>query len=212
MRYIKHKILAFLMLFNISAFAGSHFHQQLTPDNSVLILVDHQVRLHKAVKDISQQQLIQNIISSIRAAKVMNIPIIVTIVSPEWMGGLLPEIQAELPKDAKVIVRSVVNAWDDAEFVKTVKGLKRKKLLFSGVSTEVCAAFPALSSRGDKFDSYVLLDASGTFNSIKRETGIARMLQAGVIVTDYGSAFVEALKDNNNPKAHDVYEALNLGI
>ena len=45
-------------------------------------------------------------------------------------------------------------------------------------------------------DAYVPVDASGTFSETKRQAGILRMVQAGVVVSDYCTLIVEILKDN----------------
>jgi hypothetical protein len=41
-------------------------------------------------------------------------------------------------------------------------------------------------------------------------TGILRMLQAGVIVTDYATIAVEMLGDNASPKAMDLYASIDM--
>ena len=50
-------------------------------------------------------------------------------------------------------------------------------------------------------DAYVAVDASGTFSETKRQAGLLRMLQAGVILSDYATLMVEILKDNGRPEA-----------
>src|ERR1700687_3104045 len=52
---------------------------------------------------------------------------------------------------------------------------------------------------------------SGTFSETKRQTGLLRMLQAGVIVSDYAMLMVEILKDNGRPEAGEVYTAMDMG-
>jgi hypothetical protein len=55
-----------------------------------------------------------------------------------------------------------------------------------------------------------VIDASGTFSETKRVTGLLRMVQAGVIVTDYATVAVEMLQDNASLKAGELYEALDM--
>ena len=86
----------------------------------------------------------------------------------------------------------------------------RKKLIIAGVSTETCLAFPAIYATAAAYDAYAVIDASGTFSETKRVTGLLRMVQAGVIVTDYATVAVEMLKDNASPKAGDLYAALDM--
>jgi hypothetical protein len=59
-----------------------------------------------------------------------------------------------------------------------------------------------------KFNTAV--DACGTFSETKREVGLLRMLQAGVITTDYASLMVEILKDNSRPDAGAIYAAIDM--
>lgn len=91
-----------------------------------------------------------------------------------------------------------------------IEATGRKKLIFAGISLEVCAAFPAMTAIGKGYDAYVAVDASGTFSETKHEAGLLRMLQAGVILSDYATLMVEILKDNGRPEAGAVYEALDM--
>jgi hypothetical protein len=80
----------------------------------------------------------------------------------------------------------------------------------SRISLEVCAAFPAITAVSKGLDAYAAVDASGTFSETKRQAGLLRMLQAGVIVSDYATLMVEILKDNARPEAAVVYDAMDM--
>ncbi|MFF9076488.1 isochorismatase family protein [Streptomyces sp. NPDC014735] len=84
-----------------------------------------------------------------------------------------------------------------------------RKLIFAGVSLEVCAALPAISATAAGHDAYVAVDASGTFSRAKREAGLLRMQQAGVILSDYATLMVETLADNAAPESGALYAALD---
>jgi nicotinamidase-related amidase len=110
----------------------------------------------------------------------------------------------------EIIDRSSVNAFDDAGVSRSIEATGRKKLIFGGISLEVCAALPAITAVSKGFDAYVAVDASGTFSETKRQAGILRMLQAGVILSDYATLMVEILKDNARPEAAAVYAAMDM--
>jgi hypothetical protein len=93
---------------------------------------------------------------------------------------------------------------------QAIEATGRKKLIFAGISLEVCAAFPAITAIGKGYDAYVAVDASGTFSETKRQAGLLRMLQAGVILSDYATLMVEVLKDNARPEACAVYGAMDM--
>jgi hypothetical protein len=56
----------------------------------------------------------------------------------------------------------------------------------------------------------VVVDASGTFSETKRQVGLLRMLQAGVILSDYATLMMEILMDNARPEASAVYGAIDM--
>jgi nicotinamidase-related amidase len=180
----------------------------LSSDNAALVLVDHQVGLLSGVRDISVAELKNNVVSLARAMRALKVPTIVTTTARESMWGpTFPELVSALP-DIKIIDRNTVNAWDDPRVAAAIEATGRKKLIFAGVSLEVCAAFPAITAIGRGFEAYVPVDACGTFSEAKHETGLLRMQQAGVILSDYATLAIEILKDNSRPEAGAVYGAL----
>lgn len=185
-------------------------YQPLTTENAALVLVDHQVGLMTGVRDYSTGELKHNVVALAKAAKALKLPIVVTTTARDSMWGpTFPELVEALP-GVRIIDRSSVNAFDDATVAKAIKSTGRKKLIFAGISLEVCAAFPAITAVGKGYDAYVAVDASGTFSETKREAGLLRMLQAGVIVSDYATLMVEILRDNGRPEAGAVYGALDM--
>src|ERR1700741_3491831 len=189
-----------------------HPYEPLTSQNAALVLVDHQVGLMTGVRDISTGELKHNVVALARAAKALKLPIIVTTTARDSMWGpTFPELVEALP-GVEIIDRSSVNAFDDERVASAVAATGRKKLIFAGISLEVCAAFPAITAVSKGLDAYVAVDASGTFSETKRQAGLLRILQAGVIVSDYATLLVEILKDNARPEAALVYDAMDIAL
>jgi nicotinamidase-related amidase len=185
-------------------------YEPLTSENAALVLIDHQVGLMTGVRDYSTGELKHNVVALAKAAKALNLPIIVTTTARDSMWGpTFPELVEALP-GTPIIDRSSVNAFDDPKVAQAITATSRKKLIFAGISLEVCAAFPAITAIGKGFDAYVAVDASGTFSETKRQVGLIRMLQAGVILSDYAALMVEILKDNARPEAGAVYSAMDM--
>src|ERR1700720_1027125 len=188
----------------------THPYEPLTSQNAALVLIDHQVALMTGVPDISTGELKHNVIGLPKAAKLQNLPIVVTTTARDSMWGpTFPELVEALP-GIEIIDRSSVNAFDDTRVARAIEATKRKKLVFAGISLEVCAAFPAITAVGKGLEAYVAVDASGTFSETKRQVGLLRMLQAGVILSDYATLMVEILKDNARPEAGPVYGAMDM--
>jgi nicotinamidase-related amidase len=185
-------------------------YRPLTSENAALVLVDHQVGLMTGVRDYSTGELKHNVVALAKAAKALQLPIIVTTTARDSMWGpTFPELVEALP-GVPIIDRSSVNAFDDPAVAEAINATGRTKLIFAGISLEVCAAFPAITAVGKGLDAYVAVDASGTFSETKRQAGLLRMLQAGVILSDYATLMVEILKDNGRPEAAAVYGAMDM--
>src|SRR5258706_16099542 len=175
-----------------------------TSENAAVVLVDHQIGLMTGVRDYSTGELKHNVLALANAGKALKLPIVVTTTARDSMWGpTFPELVDALP-GIEIIDRSSVNAFDDARGARAIEATGRKKLIFAGISLEVCAAFPAITAVGKGLDAYVAVDASGTFSETKRQVGLLRMLQAGVILSDYATLMGGILNDNGRPEACEV--------
>jgi nicotinamidase-related amidase len=185
-------------------------YEPLTSENSALVLVDHQVGLMTGVRDYAIAELKHNVVGLAKAAKVLKLPIVVTTTARDSMWGpTFPELVEALP-GVQIIDRSSVNVFDDPRAARAIEATGRRKLIFAGLSLEVCAAFPAITAVGKGLDAYVAVDACGTFSKTKRQVGLLRMMQAGVILSDYATLMIEVLKDNGRPEAGAVYGAIEM--
>jgi nicotinamidase-related amidase len=145
-------------------------YQPLTSENAALLLIDHQVGLMTGVRDYSTGELKHNVVALAKAAKALQLPIIVTTTARDSMWGpTFPELVEALP-GIPIIDRSSVNAFDDPKVAQAITATGRKKLIFAGISLEVCAAFPAITAAGKGYDAYVAVDASGTFSETKERS------------------------------------------
>jgi len=182
--------------------------EPLTRDNAAMVFVDNQVGLMTGVRDHSIAELKANIVGMAKAARALGLPIVTTTTSSETLWGpAIPELTEALPGQT-FIDRTTVNAWDDPRVAEAIRAMGRSKLIFAGLSVEVCAAFPAMRAVREGFEAYVAVDASGTFNMTKRETALMRLTQAGVVVADGASLMIEILADNASAEAGEVYQAL----
>jgi nicotinamidase-related amidase len=167
----------------------------LTPDNCVVILIDHQPQMFFGVQSIDRQTLINNTLGLAKAAKVFKVPTILTTVAAEsFSGPLLPELQALFP-DQKPIDRTTMNAWEDKNLHAAVKKTGRKKLVMAALWTEVCLAFPALCATQEGYEVYAVVDASGATTPEAHNAAVQRMAQAGVVPVTWLQVMLEFQRD-----------------
>lgn len=163
----------------------------LTNNNCVFMMVDHQVGLMQFLTSVDPLQLKNNILGHAKTAKVFDIPVIMGTSWPQGPNGpTMPELTALFP-EVEIIDRPVVNFWDDEASKQAVLETGRKKLVISGLATEVCAAFPAISALREGYEVYVVIDACADFNKLITDVTVQRLAAAGAIVTTWVAVLAE---------------------
>ena len=173
--------------------------QVLTPENSQLIFIDHQPQMAFGVQSIDRQTLKNNTVGLAKAAKIFNIPTVITTVETEsFSGHTYPELLDVFP-DAPLLERTSMNSWDDQKVRDALaKGAAegRKKIVVSGLWTEVCNLTFSLSAMEDTdYEIYMVADASGGTSVEAHKYAMDRMVQAGVIPVTWQQVLLEWQRD-----------------
>src|SRR5207237_3590969 len=152
----------------------------LTPQESVLILIDHQAFQFANLHSHEPTMIVNNVVALAKTAKAFNVPTILTTVLEERGGKLIKPLQDVFP-DQKPIDRTFINTWEDARVVDAVKKTGRKKIIMAALRSEICLAMPAIQAAGEGYDVYVVTDASGGVSVEAHDMAVRRMVQAGVV-------------------------------
>jgi len=150
----------------------------LTPENCVVVLIDHQPFQLANVNSHEPTMVINNTIGLAMTAKAYGIPTILTTVTEERGGQIFKGIQDIFP-DQKTINRTYINAWEDQRVVEAVKKTGRRKIVFAALWTEMCLAMPAIQAMGEGYDVYVVTDASAGVSVEAHDMAIRRLVAAG---------------------------------
>lgn len=169
-----------------------------TPDNTALLLIDHQVGTMKLIKTLPLEVVKRNTLALAKAAKILNLPVILTSSQEERIQGpLMPELEEILPTAFATRVKraGIVNAWKDANFKAAVAATSRKNLVMAGVTTDVCLVFPSINAVEEGYQVQAVMDASGSPFDLSEEMSRRRMEKAGVILTATNTIIAELAQD-----------------
>jgi nicotinamidase-related amidase len=162
----------------MQAFTKVGLEALLTPDNCVVVLIDHQPFQLANVNSHEPTMVINNVIALAKTANAYGIPTILTSVNGERGGNIFSQLQAVFP-DQKPIDRTFINAWEDHRVVEAVKNTGRKKLVIAALWSEMCLAMPAIQAMGEGYDVHVVTDASGGVSPEAHDMAIRRLVAAG---------------------------------
>jgi len=162
----------------MQAFTKVGLEALLTPDNCVVVLIDHQPFQLANVNSHEPTMVINNVTALAKTARAYGIPTILTSVNGERGGRIFSQVQAVFP-DQKPIDRTFINAWEDQRVVEAVKRTGRKKLVIAALWSEMCLAMPGIQAMGEGYDAYVVTDASGGVSPEAHDMAIRRLVAAG---------------------------------
>lgn len=166
----------------------------LRPEDSVLVLIDHQPYQLANLNSHDPHMVVNASAGLAKAAKVFNVPTIITSVVAERGGLIFPQITSVFP-DQEVIDRTLINTWEDPKVVDAVKATGRRQLIIAGLWTEVCVAMPAIQAAGEGWDVTVITDASGGVSVEAHQVAIQRMIAAGVNMMTWMALAAEWQRD-----------------
>jgi len=167
----------------------------LTPDNCVVTLIDHQPQMLFGVTSIDRQTLVNNVVGFAKAARVFDVPLILsTVETKAFSGNIWPQLKSIYPQQTP-IERSSMNSWDDANFVAAVQKTGKKKIVLAGLWTEVCVAFPTVQAIHDGYEVYVVEDLCGDLDARTHEAAMRRVEQAGAKPVTWIQVMLEWQRD-----------------
>lgn len=178
-------------------------HSLLTPENSTVIFIDHQPQMTFGVVNIDGQTLINNTVGLAKAAKIFNVPTILTTVETKGFSGYMWPQLLEIFPNQTPIERTSMNSWEEVKFVEQVERIGRKKLVIAALWTEVCLVFPAIQAIEAGYEVYAVVDASGGTSQVAHDAAIQRIVQAGGVPVTWQQVLLEYQRDWARKETYD---------
>ena len=167
----------------------------MRPEDCALLLVDLQAGLAFGVGSEDRQVLLNNAVALARTARVFGLPVVAsTSASKVYSGPMMPAVQAAVP-DVAPIERRSMNVWEDDHVRAAIEAMGRKRLLISGLVTEACVTFGALSAMASGFEVLVVADACGGVTPTSHDLALRRMEAGGATMTSWIQVLLEFQRD-----------------
>ena len=167
----------------------------MRPEDCALLLVDLQAGLAFGVGSEDRQVLLNNAVALARTARVFGLPVVAsTSASKVYSGPMMPAVQAAVP-DVAPIERRSMNVWEDDHVRAAIEAMGRKRLLISGLLTEACVTFGALSAMANGFEVLVVADACGGVTPTSHDLALRRMEAGGATMTSWIQVLLEFQRD-----------------
>lgn len=92
--------------------AGRFGYDKPTPENTVMLFIDHQIGLMSGVRDFSSlAEYKSNVVGLAKMARAMKIPVLLTTSNAQWQNGdILPELREIFPDQPIIRRTGIINA------------------------------------------------------------------------------------------------------
>ncbi|KAK9601504.1 hypothetical protein V6Z92_001544 [Aspergillus fumigatus] len=119
---------------------------QLDKENAAVLIIDYHVGLAQLDCDFNTNDFRNNMLAHAALGNLFDLSVVMTTSSDAGPNGLMIKEVVDLNPNVTIVHRQgEVNAWDNAEFRAAIQATGKKQLIVSGIVTEVCTAFLALS-------------------------------------------------------------------
>ena len=177
----------------------------LSPENTVLIVVDIQEKLYAAID--GRREMASQAVKVIKLAKVYNIPIIATEQYPKGLGLTIPKVKDALG-DVKCHEKLHYSAFDVESFVKELESTRRKDIILVGIEAHICILQTALELIENGFEVFIAADAVSSRDPENKRLALERMRQHGAEIVVTESVLFEWLRDAAHPSFREVRKLL----
>ncbi len=198
--------------------AGRFAYEKPTPQNSIMLFIDHQIGLMASVRDFQQAAGYKsNVVSLAKMAKALDIPVLLTTSNAQWQNGdILPDLKELFPNQPILRRTGIINACEDPSFRKALEDLVaktgRRHVIISGVTLGTCVTFPTLSLLNDGYTVHPVVDASGAWSRYEADAAMQRMTAAGAQLNTVFALGAELQADWKRPSGMKMLDPFINGL
>lgn len=160
---------------------------------SQLVIIDMQTRLIAAMPPDLMHTSIKNAEILAQAAAMLDVPAIITEQYPKGLGNTAPELLALLPS-LKPVEKLTFSCTAEPTFSRQLTR-DRSQIVLAGMEAHICVLQTALDlmARDSTVQVFVVEDAIISRNPANKANAIARMREAGCIISNTESIVFEWL-------------------
>jgi nicotinamidase-related amidase len=166
---------------------------------SQLVIIDFQQRLAAAMPDQPRKQALHYTGLLANAARLLDIPLTYTEQYPAGLGNTDATLATHLTGDT-AIEKTCFSCAADDDFKARIANQHRHQVILCGMEAHVCILQTALQLQQLGYQIFVVEDGVCSRHKRHFKNALARLRQAGIIITNTESVIFEWLRDAAHPK------------
>ena len=171
--------------------------QILDRKHTALLIVDVQDKINAVM--MHGDLVVDNILKLIKACQILNVPIFITEQYPKGLGPTEPQILQALQGQSP-LQKMTFSCCGSQELLEQIKSQKIKQVIVTGIESHVCVQQTALDLLAQEIQVHIPKDAVSSRKELDYQTALARMSNAGVVLTSVEAALFELLQEAGTPE------------
>jgi nicotinamidase-related amidase len=172
--------------------------QRLSPENSLLVIVDVQERLLPAVQN--PPRVVFNTRRLLEGARLLSVPVIVSEQYPQGLGNTVKELVPYIPEGTAVLPKKSFSVYDDEHLRTAIDTHQRSQIILCGVETHVCVLQSAFDLQRAGKEVCVVTDAVASRFTDDMQMALRRFESSGIVLTTTESLLFEWCRTAEHPQ------------
>jgi nicotinamidase-related amidase len=170
----------------------------LKKESCGLWIVDVQEKLFPLVDRCDD--VLEKIIFTLMAAKLLKLPIFVTEQHPQGLGETLAQIKKQLPQGEIIYPKTTFSGYKDPEVKKAVDQIGVQTWILVGIEAHICVLQTAKDLLTAQIQVVALNDAISARSLFDFSSAIGEMRDVGVRISSSETVIYELIRDAQNPE------------
>ncbi|XP_002128918.2 isochorismatase domain-containing protein 1-like [Ciona intestinalis] len=171
----------------------------LEASSSVVFCCDMQERFRPAIKYFDE--IVQVGGRVVKAAQILNIPLVVTEQYPKGLGNTVKELNIS---DPNVLAAKTKFSMLTTEVETYLRSNQFKSVLLFGVEAHVCVQQTAIDLISRGYEVHLVVDATSSRSLSDRQLAYQRLHKLGVFVTSAETILLQLVADKNHEKFKEI--------
>lgn len=166
---------------------------------SQLLIIDVQEKLVNALPPVCVDEMLRSCELLINAAQLLNIPILHSEQYPQGLGRTQPNIANKIHTQSTAVEKTCFSCASAAGIIGQLNHSDREQVIIVGIEAHICVLQTACELFDLGYDIFIAEDGICSRKDTHRTNAIARLRQAGVIISNSESIVFEWLRDAQHP-------------
>ena len=171
---------------------------KLSREYAALAVIDMQEAFRPVMPDFGE--VAARIATAVEGASLLEVPVIVTEQYSKGLKHTAEEIVARLPAELKAIEKTCFSSCGSDDFLSQLIGSNKKQVLVCGIEAHICVLQTSLDLLERGFEVFLLVDCITSRKPESKQVALARLAQAGAILSTLEMALFEMMGSADSPQ------------